>query len=73
VRSLVVSQEGRSWVALEGAGETRWLILDESFRPLAALDVPPSFEPVVVDGDVVWGIERNEFQVPQVVRYRVVR
>jgi len=73
VRSLVVSPEGRTWIALNGAGETRWLILDSSFEPVAAVDVPSRFEPAVVDGDVLWGVEFDEFDVPQVVRYRVVR
>lgn len=73
IRSLVVGKEGRTWLALEGADETRWLVLDLSFEPLAVAEVPPRFEPGVVDGEMLWGIERNEFDVPQVVRYRVVR
>jgi hypothetical protein len=40
---------------------------------LAEVELPTRFEPVVIEGDVMWGIELNEFDVPQVVRYRVVK
>lgn len=73
LRSLVVTKEGGSWLALEGLAETRWLILDPYFDALAVVELPPRFEPVVIEGDVLWGSELNEFDVPQVVRYRVVR
>lgn len=73
LRSIVVTTEGESWLALEGQGETRWLILDRFFEPLAVVEPPPRFEPTVVQGDVVWGSALNDLDVPQVVRYRVAR
>jgi len=73
LRSLVVTKEGGSWLALEGPGETRWLVLDPFFNPLAVVELPPRLEPVVIEGDMLWGSELNELDVPQVVRYRVVR
>jgi len=73
LRSLVVTREGGTWLALEGAGETRWLILDPFFNALATVELPPRFQPAIIEGDVTWGTELNEFDVPQVVRYRLVR
>lgn len=73
LRSLVVTKEGGSWLALEGLGETRWLILDPFLNALAVVELPPRFEPAVIEGHVLWGTELNEFDVPQVVRYRVVK
>lgn len=73
LRTLVVTREGASWLALEGQGETRWLILDPSLAPLALVDLPPRLEPLVIEQDLLWGIELDEFDVPQVVKYRVGR
>jgi hypothetical protein len=73
LRSLVVTKEGGSWLALDGPGETRWLVVDPFFNPLALVELPPRLEPAVIEGDMLWGSELNELDVPQVVRYRVVR
>ena len=51
---------------------SEWDILDAEGRYLGVLDVPHRFQPVTFEGDLVYGIWRDEFDVQYVRVMRVV-
>jgi hypothetical protein len=67
---------------LEGAPDdaprTRWAepsvydVFTAEGDYLGVVPIPDRFEPYVMRGDQVWGVLRDEFDVPFVVRYRIV-
>jgi len=64
--------EGVEW-SPQDMGSNEWEIFDTEGRYLGVLSFPLRFQPIrEVDG-VVWGVERDEFDVQSVVGYRVVR
>ena len=64
--------EGIEW-SPQDMGSNEWEVFDTDGRYLGALAFPLRFQPIrEVDG-VVWGVERDEFDVQSVVGYRVVK
>jgi hypothetical protein len=54
-------------------GSDDWDIFDADGRYLGVLTMPTKFAPLRVDGDAFWGVQRDEFDVASVVRYRLAR
>lgn len=53
-------------------GSDEWDIFDAEGRYLGVLTLPTKFAPLRVDGDTFWGVQRDEFDVASIVRYRLV-
>jgi hypothetical protein len=53
-------------------GSDEWDIFDAEGRYLGVLTMPAKFAPLRIDGDALWGVQRDEFDVNSVVRYRLV-
>ena len=68
----MTEEERESWNPLLDLGATSWDILDSEGRYLGALDMPHRFQPVTFEGDLVYGIWRDEFDVQYVRVMRVV-
>lgn len=74
VRSMKLPRDGGVWVERqdpEVAG-TEWWRFDGDLEPLGRVVTPEGMEILSIDGDVVWGVERDEFDVGYIVRYRIV-
>ncbi|MBT8335831.1 MAG: hypothetical protein KJO11_04440 [Gemmatimonadetes bacterium] len=56
---------------MQNLGSDLWDIFDAEGRYLGEMTMPAKFTPVRVDGDAFWGIQRDEFDVQSVVRYRL--
>ncbi|HEX9708867.1 MAG TPA: hypothetical protein VGB42_02735, partial [Candidatus Thermoplasmatota archaeon] len=73
VRSVRVTGEGTLWLLREDVGgeHERWTVLDREDMPVGELELPR--EPTVVwtDNETVWAVERDELDVPWLVRYRI--
>jgi hypothetical protein len=64
--------EGVEW-SPQDMGSNEWDVFDAEGRYLGVLAFPLRFQPIrEVDG-VIWGVERDEFDVQSVVGYRVSR
>jgi hypothetical protein len=64
--------EGVEW-SPQDMGSNEWDVFDAEGRYLGVLAFPLRFQPIrEVDG-VIWGVERDEFDVQSVVGYRVLR
>jgi hypothetical protein len=69
---MTVGRDGSIWLqrAVE-ADSASWLVLDPSGSPHAEVSLPAGFDLLEADRDHVWGQERDELDVPYLVRYRV--
>ncbi len=47
-------------------------MFDDQGRYLGVLTLPEKFTPMRIEGDAFWGVQRDELDVPSVVRYRLV-
>lgn len=56
---------------LQNLGSDVWDVFDAEGRYLGIITMPPKFTPMRVDGDAFWGVQRDEFDVQSVVRYRL--
>ena len=56
---------------MQNLGSDLWDVFDAEGRYLGEMTMPAKFTPVRVDGDAFWGIQRDEFDVQSVVRYRL--
>ena len=68
----MTAEERENWNPLLDLGASQWDILDAEGRYLGVLDVPHRFQPVTFEGDLVFGIWRDEFDVQYVRIMRVV-
>jgi hypothetical protein len=68
----MTEEERESWNPLLDLGASTWDILDAEGRYLGALDLPHRFQPVTFEGDLVYGIWRDDFDVQYVRVMRVV-
>jgi len=68
----MTEEERETWNPLLDLGASQWDILDAEGRYLGALDMPHRFQPVTFEGDLVYGIWRDEFDVQYVRVMRVV-
>ena len=65
-------EELEAWNPLLDLGASEWEILDAEGRYLGVLDMPHRFQPFTFEGDLVYGIWRDEFDVQYVRVMRVV-
>ncbi|MEQ9399916.1 MAG: 6-bladed beta-propeller [Longimicrobiales bacterium] len=52
-------------------GSDNWDVFDGEGRYLGVMTLPDRFAPLLVDGDAFWGVQRDQFDVNSVVRFRV--
>lgn len=72
VTRVLVTVDGRTWLRREELRpRSRWLILDAHGELDGLLETPHGLELRHVAGDTVWGVVRDELDVPYVVRYRL--
>jgi hypothetical protein len=57
---------------LQNLGSDDWYVFDPRGRYLGEFTMPRHFQPLRMIDDVLWGVQRDEFDVPAVVGYRVV-
>jgi len=65
-------EELEAWNPLLDLGASEWEILDAEGRYMGVLDMPHRFQPFTFEGDLVYGIWRDEFDVQYVRVMRVV-
>jgi hypothetical protein len=53
-------------------GSDEWDVFDGEGRYLGVITMPPKFAPLRVDGEAFWGVQRDEFDVNSIVRYRLI-
>jgi len=56
---------------LQNFGSDDWDVFDGQGRYLGVMPMPERFTPLRVAGDAFWGVQRDELDVPSVVRYRL--
>jgi hypothetical protein len=73
VRDFVVDDRARVWVALASASGSpvEWAVFQDSGSYLGSVMLPPNVRIHLVRGDRVYGVARDELDVPKVVVYRV--
>jgi hypothetical protein len=73
VRHLVAGRDGTVWLSRrpEGATSTEWLVLDEDGEPTGRVEVPSALRLMMAERSTLWGVERDQFGVDYIVRYRV--
>jgi hypothetical protein len=69
--TLMSEEERKTWNPQLDLGSSEWDILDSEGRYLGVLDLPYRFQPVTFEGDLVYGIWRDEFDVQYVRVMRV--
>ena len=75
VKDVQVAEDGSVWIHQAEAvdGGDVWQILDRGGEPVARAVVPTGLRILLVHGDEVWGVERDDLDVNYIVRYRVNR
>jgi hypothetical protein len=75
VTGVVIGRDGTVWLKRESAtGDSiAWNVLDESGNMVAILTLPKGLRVQEAQRDLVWAVERDELDVPYVVRFRVER
>jgi hypothetical protein len=48
-----------------------WTVIAPNGNIVATLSLPPNVRPMTVIGDQAWGVELDDDDVPQLVRYRI--
>ncbi len=74
VEAMLVADDGSIWLnrgATDDMLSVQWLVLDEEGEPLATVSLPPGLTVLKVAPPMVWATERDEFDVPYLVRFRV--
>jgi hypothetical protein len=68
-----VAQDGSVWLRIwDGTTPTaRWIVLDPRGRPRGDLELPADVRVWWNVGDVLWGAQPDEYEVPWLVRYRI--
>ncbi len=56
---------------LQNFGSDDWDVFDAEGRYLGVMSMPDRFTPLRVTDDAFWGVQRDELDVPSVVRYRL--
>lgn len=85
IQRVWVGEDGGIWLGREddGGATQRWAVLDAEGRPRGQLELPTTSLAASAarggyarlawtSGDVVWMVESDEFDVPWLVRYRIV-
>jgi hypothetical protein len=73
VTNLVVGRDGTIWLRRESLGlrNVQWLILDPQGRQIGQITTPAGLTILEAERDQVWGVIKDELEVPYVVRYSV--
>jgi hypothetical protein len=80
-KDWLIDAESHLWVpeyvpifpGVTPAGETEWSVFNPSGRWLGQVRMPSSLQPTEIGRDYVLGVWLDEFQVPSVRRFRLVR
>jgi hypothetical protein len=74
VQFLWVGRDGGIWLRREddGGATSRWVLLDPEGRPRGRLELPNRSRLGWATGDTAWLIDTDEFDVPWLVKYRIV-
>jgi len=72
MRRTFVDRDHRVWIEPNGDPEQPWLLLDAELQPLAHVRVPPRHDYLVAAGTTLWAIRLGDYDVPYIVRYRIV-
>jgi hypothetical protein len=70
--AAMCASNGDLWLRLAGTGAS-WVILDASNTFKGTVDFPPHSQLGSVTGNHVWLIQRDEVDVPSIVRYKLER
>jgi hypothetical protein len=70
--TLLTAEEQETWNPNLDLGATEWDILDAEGRYLGVVDMPHRFQPVTFEGDLVYGVWRDDFDVQYVRVMRIV-
>jgi hypothetical protein len=75
VSSAGVRDDGTIWLTRDDLGgqERRYVVLDPEGTPVGELRERSDFRPLRTSWDTVWAVDRDDFGVPSLVRYRLVR
>lgn len=85
--SLLVGPEGTLWVQrirtadeldalgfdMQDLGSSEWEVFDADGRYLGVVTVPERVQPMLVRGDAIYGVARDDFEVQTVVRLAIQR
>lgn len=73
VGHLVAGRDGTVWLSRQPQGSTgtEWLVLDAQGEPIGRVELPRALTLMAAERSRVWGIERDEYDVDYIVRYRV--
>jgi hypothetical protein len=74
VRSHRMADDGGIWLMREedGGDTQRWTILDPEALLVGEVTLPRGVYPIWMDSETFFAIERDEFDVPWLVRYRLM-
>jgi hypothetical protein len=74
VTELVLGRDGTIWLRREDLGREMawWHVLDASGRMIARAWVPAGVRVAYADRTQVWAVEKDELDVPTLVKYRIV-
>ncbi|MFV1987002.1 MAG: 6-bladed beta-propeller [Gemmatimonadota bacterium] len=73
VDRVLIGHDGSTWLALADRDPetTRWLVLDPNGDVHGRVTLPHDFRPLWAMVDVVWGMDRDELDIPYIVRFDV--
>lgn len=73
VVGMVFGRDGSIWLSRgpDGTGQDDWVVLDSAGEPIGHLKLPTGLQIFVVDPPLLWASERDELDVPYVVRFRI--
>lgn len=74
VRAVFVGLDGKIWVQREDQGNLpeRWDVYDRGQERPAIVFGPENAVLLAASNDFVWGITKDELDIPHIVRYRVI-
>jgi hypothetical protein len=74
VSDVVVGRDGSVWLrgADLGTSTVEWRVLSPDGEPLGFVRLPVDLRIMLADRNRAWGTERDELDVPYIVRYRIV-
>jgi hypothetical protein len=73
VKAILQGSDGSTWLQMQGPPTGEWLVLGTDGTPLAQTRGPVELQLLAVDANRAWGFELDAYDVPSVVRYRIVK
>jgi len=73
IKTAAMAKESGAGFNIQDPGAPRWDVFDTDGRYLGVVEFPANFALMTFDGDVVYGVMRDEFEVQYVARLRVQR